>query len=286
VGNSNSYFATQVRQLMDQGANDADIQAVIDAMNGDVTRGMQGDLWALDAQAQGTGRFGGDMWSGLANQARSGAAREMATNASSTRLNELAQRRAMQQGLLGQVNTRDLGAMQDATQRYGIDASASAAGAGAGDAAAATRRAQDLQALGMLMNNQQFGTNQLAGLGGQLSSDQLNAIGAAPSLAGIGLSGLGQAGNSAQTLAGMDAARLQAQTSRGIANSQLNQQAQMWNAGQGQQQIQDYLQLLQGIGGMGGYSNTQGQNVVPGLGVNPNAAALMGGYAGYYGGGR
>ena len=45
-----------------------------DAQNADVTRGMQGDLWALDAQAQGTGRFGGDVWGGLAGQARQGAA--------------------------------------------------------------------------------------------------------------------------------------------------------------------------------------------------------------------
>lgn len=286
VGNSNSYFATQLKQLMDSQANDADLQAVIDAANADTNRGLQQSLWGLDAQAQGTGRFGGDTYAGLSSQARSDAAKQMSNQASATRLGELQNRRALYENLLGQVNTRDLGAMNDATQRYGIDASAAASRAGSADAAAATKRAQDLQAIGMLMQNDQFGISQLGDLGGQLSQDQLGAIGLAPGLAGIGLSGLGQANNAAGNMYGMDAAHLQAQTSRGIANAQLNQQAQQYNAQAQQNAVNDYMRTILGIGNMGGTTTTTGTNVVPGIGVNPYAAGAYGGWAGYNNGGR
>lgn len=281
VGGSNSYFAQQVRSLMDQGASDADVQAIIDRANADTNRSLQQSLWGLDAQAQGTGRFGGDVWAGLGAQARSDAAREMAGNASATRLNELANRRAMQQALLGQVNTRDLGAMQDATQRYGIDASASAAGAGSAAQAELARRGQDLQALGLLLNNDQFNVGALGDLGGQLSGDQLNAMGLAPGLAGIGIAGLGAANNAAGNMFGYDASRAATSAQSGIARAQLNQQASMFNAQQQQNQINDYLRTIMGIGGMGGTSTQQGMNVQPGAGVNPTGAALLGGLSGY-----
>lgn len=287
VGGNSSYFATQVRQLMDQGANDADIQRVIDAANADTTRAMQQDLWGLDASAQGTGRYGGDMWAGMAAGTRSDAARRMADQASQTRLNELANRRAMQQGLLSQVNTRDLGAMSDATQRYGIDSSASAAGAGSAAAAELARRGQNLQALLALQQGEQVGANRLAGVGGQLSSDQLSAINQSQGLANIGLSGLNQSNSAINNLVanrGVDAQLRAAQMSANAARAGLNQQANIFNAQQGQNQIDSYFNMLRGIGGMGGYSHTEGENVQPGMGVNPYIAAAMGGYAGYTGG--
>lgn len=273
VGNSNAYFATELKKLMDSGANDADIQAVIDAANADVLRNQQTALWDLDAAAQGAGRLGGDTWAALGGQARSDAAKQMLTNASGVRLGEVANRRALYQNLLGQVNSRDLAAMQDATQRYGIQQAASSAGAGAGAAAAAQERGQNLQALLAIQQGQQFGTGQLAGLGGQLSGDQLNAIGMAPGLAGINLSGLGAANQAVGNQVALRGAQIQG----GVARAGQNLQAQMFNSGLQQQQVNDYLRTVLGIGGLGGTSHTEGQNVVPGLGVNPIGAGIQGG---------
>jgi hypothetical protein len=280
VGESNAYFATELRRLMDSKANDADTQGVIDAANADVLRNQQTALWDLDAAAQGTGRLGGDTWSALGSQARSDAARQMASNASGVRLSELQNRRALQEALLGQVNTRDMAAMQDATQRYGISESAAASSAGAGAGAAAAERAQNLQALLAIQQGQQFNRGQLAGLGGQLSSDQINGIQMAPGLAGINLSGLGQANNAAGNMIGLRSAQIQggvgrAQVGATIRGQDLN--ASMFNSQLQQQQVNDYLRTVLGIGGLGGTSTTQGSNVVPGLGVNPTGAALQGG---------
>lgn len=289
VGGNDSYFAQQVRQLMDQHANDADLQAIIDAQNADINRGMQGQLWGLDAQAQGTGRFGGDMWAGQAANARHDAAQQMGTFASGTRLNELAQRRAMEQGLLGQVNTRDLGAMSDATQRYGYDTQAASSAAGNASAAASAARGQNLQALLALQQGEQFGTNQLSGIGQQLSQDQLGAINQSQGLAGVGLSGLGAANSAVGNLVGQQGNQMglrAAQIAAGTARAGLNQQRDIFNAGAPQNAVNDYFNLLRGIGGMGGSSTTQGQNVVAGMGVNPYTAGLLGAGSAYYGGGR
>lgn len=287
VGNSNAYFATQLRELMDSEANDADLQAMIDAQNADVTRSMRDDLWALDAQAQGTGRYGGDMWAGLSNQARTGAAQQAGINASRTRLGELENRRALYANLLGQVNTRDLGAMQDRTQRYGIDASARAAGAGASEAAALQRRGQDLQALMGLLGHDEFNVGALGGLGEQLSGDQFNAIGMAPGLAGVGLSGLGLANDAAGNLVanrGNDVSLRNAQMAAGTARAGMNLERDMFNSQAPQNLVNNYMSMIRGIGGMGGTSHTAGTNVVPGAGINPWAAAALAGGSNYYGG--
>lgn len=266
-------FGTKVRELLDSGGSDADLQTIIDAQNADINRGLSQSLWDLDAQAQGTGRFGGDMWAGLQNQARGDAVGQMGTFASKTRLGELADRRSLYQNLLGQVNARDIASMSDQTQRYGINASASAAGAGNAEANALARRGQDLSALGMLLDNQQFNTGQLSGLGDRLSTDQLSSIGMAPDLAGISLAGLGAANQAA----GNQVSLRGAQISGGVARAGQNLQAQMFNSGLQQQQLNDYLRTVMGLGSMGGSSHTEGSNVVPGLGVNPTGAAIQGG---------
>jgi hypothetical protein len=266
-------FGTKIRELLDSGVNAADIQTMIDAQNADINRGLSSSLWGLDAAAQGTGRLGGDTWSGLQNQARRDAVGQMGTFAASTRLGAQKQLQDLYQGLLGQVNARDIAAMNDATQRFGIATNASTSGAGSAEANATARRAQDLNALGMLLSNQQFGQGQLGDLGARLSTDQLSAMGLAPDLAGVGLSGLGAANQAAGTEAGLAASRMNA----GVARSGQNLQAEMFNSQLQQQQVNDYLRLIMGLGSMGGTSTTQGQNVVAGLGVNPTGAAIQGG---------
>jgi hypothetical protein len=297
VGGNNSFFAQQTQKMFDEKSNDAELQALIDAMNQDVEKGMYRDLAQLDASAQGSGRFGGGMWKALAGDAREQAAGEMTEGAARVRVGDREARRQALLNALSQVNTRDLGLLGANVQREGIAASernasagASAASAGLAEQSALARRAQDLSAIGALMDNERFSLGQLGDLGGQLSSDRLSSLGMVPGLEGIGLQGLQSAlgaGGGMTDLRGQDIQRQianqQASTARAGLNLQrqgMNQQLGMYNASQQQGAVNDYLRTILSIGGLGGTSTTTGTNVQPGLGVNPTGAALQGALGG------
>ncbi len=285
-----SYFGTETRRLMDEQANDAELQTLIDAMNADVERSMFRDQAQLDAAAAGAGRFGGDMWKGMSRDAREEALQEMLKTSSSVRVGDRESRRQARLAALAGVNQRDLGLLGANVQREGIAANERAAGAAAGAGAAAmqdqlalARRGQDLDALSQLLDYEQFGLGQISGIGGQLSSDQLAAMGMIPGLEGVGLAGLDVATRSGGGMVDLAGQRLQAGAARQAANLQqqgLNLQRAQFNAGMGQGQLNDYLATLRNIGSLGGSSRTVGSNVQPGLGVNPTAAAIQGGIGG------
>lgn len=289
------FFQEQTRRFFDEPANDAELAALIQAMEKEVMEGHWEGLADLDAAAQGAGRFGGDTW----QAARAGAQEELgealAGQSAQVRVGDRESRRAARLAALSGVNTRDLAAMQNATQREGIAAgeraSAAAAGASGASAAAARElglRGQDLQALGMLLDTEQFGTGTLAGLGERLSLDRLASMGMIPGLEGIGLSGLDAAlGGGQGLLGGREIAsreRIAGQQAN-VARQGMNLDAARFNAGQQRQALDDYMRTILGIGGLGGTSRTTGTNVQPGLGVSTTGAALTGalggGLAGY-----
>lgn len=282
-----SYFGDQTRRLMDDGANDAELSALIDAMNKDTERGMFRDLAQLDASAQSSGRFGGDMWKGLSADARLAALDEANKNAAGVRVGDRQARLQARLNALGMVNQRDLGLLDANVQREGIAAnersSSNAVAASAGSAAdqlALAKRGQDLSAISQLGNWEQGELGQLGDVGQRLSVDRLAASGLIPGLEGIGLSGLGianQAGGGLVDMRGQDVQRQIANAQNSLARLGMNQQASMWNAGQYQQQVNNYLSTILGIGGMGGTSHTAGTNVQPGLGVSPMGSAVQGG---------
>lgn len=297
VGGNNSFFAQQVQQMFNEGANNTELQAVIDAMNADTERGMYRDLAQLDSASQGTGRFGGGMWKGLSNDARRTAAEEMTQGAAQVRVGDREARRQALLNALGQVNQRDLGLLGANVQREGIAASerasgnaSAAASAGQADQLALARRGQDLSAIGALMDNERYSLGQLGSIGGQLSGDRLGSLGMVPGLEGIGLQGLQTAlgaGGGMVDLRGQDIQRQIAGQQAGIARQGLNLQRQgmaqslgQFNAMQQQGSVNNYMDILRAIGGMGGTSTTQGTNVQPGLGVSPSGAALQGALGG------
>lgn len=282
-----SYFGDQVRKIMDDKANDAELSALIDSMNADTQKGMFRDLATQDAAAQGSGRFGGDMWKGTAADTRYNTAKAELQNSAGVRVSDQQTRKARQLAALGDVNQRDQALLGANVQREGIAASernASAASAASGAAlaqqAALEKRSQDLSAIGLMTGVQQGNIGQLSGLGNTLSSNQLAAMGLIPGLEGIGLTGLGlanQAGSGFVDMHGQDVNASIARGQQSIAKQGLTQQASMWNAGQGQTQVNDYLRTIMGIGSMGGTSHTVGTNVQAGLGVSPTGAAIQGG---------
>lgn len=285
-----SYFGTETRKIMDEEANQKELEDMISLMNEDVERGMYRDLASLDAAAQGSGRFGGDMFMGMSRDAREEALQEMSKNAAKVRVGDREARRQARLAALGGVNTRDLSLLNANVQREGIAAgernaasAASAAGAGAAEAAELARRGQDLSALGALLDYEKFGTGQLGDIGSQLSSDRMNTLGLVPGLEGIGLQGLNVALGGGQGLADIRANAANAANARAGINVQRQGQLQnlgMFNAGQQQGLVNDYLRTMMGIGGMGGTSVTRGTNVQPGAGVSPMGSAMMGALGG------
>ncbi len=285
-----SYFGTETRKLMDEQANESELAGLIEAMNQDTEKGMFRDMAQLDAAAAGSGRFGGDMWKGMSGDAREEALQEMLKTSSGVRMNDREARRQARLAALQGVNQRDLGLLGANVQREGIAASERSAGASAGasaqgmaDQIALAKRGQDLSALDALMDSEQFSLGQLGDVGAQLSGDRLSAMGMVPGMEGVGLSGLSAALGGGQGLNDITQMQNQfklGQGSLGIQRQGLNQQLGMFNAGQSQASVDNYLRTLMGVGGMGGTSRLVGQNVVPGAGVSPTGAALMGGVGG------
>lgn len=275
-----------VKRLLAQGVDKADIQTMVDSQNADIAQQMQTAMWGTSAQAQGTGRFGGDTYKGLMNDQAHQAEQAMYSADASTRMQGLQAWQSFQDSLLGQVNNRDIATMNDATNRAGISASSAASAQASQNAYNLGMRGQNLNALGMLQQGGQFATSQLGGLGQELSSNQLAAINSSPGLAGVANAGLGQANNAA----GNDVSQLNAQAAANaqIRSSQIGAsvarsgqalQAQMFNANQGQDALNSYLNTLRGIGGMGGTQTSQGTNALPYSG-SPTGAAVTAGIGG------
>lgn len=290
-----SFFGTQTRKMFDEQANEGELAALIDAMNKDTERGMFRDLAQLDAAAQGSGRFGGDMWKGMSRDAREEALQEMLKTSSGVRVGDRESRRQARLAALTGVNQRDLALLNANVNREQIAANeraaahaASAAGAGSAEAARIAERGQNLQAMMGLLGNEEFNLGQLGSVGGQLSSDRLSTLGMVPGLEGIGLQGLQTAlgaGGGLTDLRGQNIQQQIANQGNALARQGMNQQLGMWNAGQQQQLVNNYLGTLMNIGSMGGTSRTVGTNVVPGAGISTSGStamgALGGGLAGY-----
>lgn len=290
-------FGQQSQKVFDEQANQAEMEDLISRLNADVEKGMFRDLASLDASAQGAGRMGGDAWAAMGNMAREETAQEMLEAAAGIRVGDREARRQARMQALGLVGQRDLGALEAQVNREQIAAqeriaaaNASAAGAGAGAAAAAMqgqldleRRAQDLRAIGMIMEGEQFGLGQLGDIGGQLSQARLSGIGMIPDIQGIGQSGLQLSlggGGGLADLRQMDINRRIAGGAQGLQRAGMDQQLAMFNIGQQQGMVNDYLRTIGGVGSMGGSSHTWGKNVQPGAGISPTGAAFTGALGG------
>lgn len=269
-------------------ANDPTMQPMLDAIRREAEKGLTNSLWDLDAQTAGAGRYGSD----AAAFARGAAQNEFGdtlNNAISSTLfssREANLGRVMQ--ALGLRNERDMGAMADATQREGIRASSAASGAGLDLQRELANRGMDLEAIGMLTQNNQFGINQLAGLAGQLSGDKMGALGMIPDLLGVRLSGAQVANQSGQGLLNKSQGDAQINASRSAANAALNEQRRQFDLTRGdrldmgqEDALNRYLGRIATIAGLGtttsSTDHTTGTNVVPGAGINANAAGVNAG---------
>lgn len=280
TGSGNGLFQTQIQKMFDEGGHEEEIAALLDSVGGDIERQGFKDMADLEARASGQGKFGGDWHSEQIAEAKRRQAEEIAQISAQLRYGDLDAQRQAKLRALEILNSRDVAAMQDATNRAGISASSSSAAAGRALSEKLANmendrllRGQDLSAIGALMQGQQFGLSGLMSMGDRLSTDRLSSLSMVPQFEGLGLSGLDRALGAAGGMSGLEQIDAAARA-RGAAN---RTQAGLAQAQAPQRMINDYLNTIGIVNQIGGGSHTYGTNVVPGAGVNAGGAALQGG---------
>lgn len=290
VGPSNSFFAQQIKALFDPArldpANDPTMQPTLQAMRRENGEDIMAAIQDLTAQAENQGAYGSGLY-----QAMTGRAREEGIESLDSAIagllhgaREGALGRQMQG--LGETNTRDIAAMQDMTNRYGIDAQSAAAGAGNAAAAADAAEGRRLQALNMLLGGQMDILGLRGNMANMTQSGQLGAMNGAMGLGNMGMQGLGMQGDIANnvlgSLLGYNNQQLQYDLGRrgiGVQRGQLDLANRQFQDQVSQGSLNDLLNIIMGIGGMGGTNNQPGQYIPSG--PDPFTAALMGGFGGY-----
>jgi hypothetical protein len=267
VGGQNTFFAQQMRDLFDpkhlDPANDPTLKPTIDMMQSEAKEDYLRNLSGLNAQAQAGGRYG----SGLYQAMRGQQIDEQTEGVSQAIAQQLMGAYQAQQGRrmdgLGMTNTRDIAAMNDQTQRYGIDSAAASSGAGIAAQMADAAENRRLQAMGMNLDAQ-LGLLGLAGnMGSVLQQGQNAALNSGIGYGQLGMSGYDTAINAGGL--GMQGLGMQAGIAQGMANqanARDNMQYQREQARYGNQQdaLNDYMNIIMGVGGMGGsgYEYSQG----------------------------
>lgn len=290
------WVADRIRELFDPARldpkNDPTMQPYLDSLREQSMEAWAKEKASLDASAEGRGRYGGGLYSAMSGDLSARTAKELdrATAAALFGSREAALARQMEG--LGTANQRDLAAMQDATQRYGIDSAASSSSAASSAAAESAARGQDLAAIGQLLNMQQFGLGMKQGIGnffGQMQQGALGNIagmqGASNQGLGIGIQGANGLAGLDLGLAGLDIQKLMSQNqlkgslaSSNAARAGVNLQGRMWDEGAQQREIDNLLKIIMGVGGMGNTQTGGGGAPYPGgSGMDAILRALAGG---------
>jgi len=245
MDDESSWFNEQVRALFDPSAldpaNDPTLQPLLETLRRDSRESLGDQMDQIGDEATGLNMYGGSGFQVERGRARGDAEAGLADAEARTLYqsrNDAMLRRMQSMGL---VSERDLAAMQDRTQRYGIDASASAAGAGAAASAALGNRSLDLQAILGLQGMDQFGLGALGDLGGALTGDQRFAAGTlTPTLEALRGDQIAGGFGMSNTLAQQRAAQQAAAANRQSAQ----QRARALAPGQ---DLEDYLARLTGL---------------------------------------
>lgn len=273
-------FGRELDRIFSEEANEEQLAAVLDGVAEDIRREGFAQVADLAAAESGAGRFGGSHHTAQIAEAKERQAEEIAQISAQLRFGDLNERREARLQALSLLNSREVAAMQDMTQRAGISASSGSAAAGrelrrelAELENERLLRGQDLQAIGAMMEGQQFGLSGLMGLGERLSNDRLAALGLIPSIEQINLGGLGQAMGAGQGLLSLEEMDARARAS----NAANRRQIRMLELEAPQRLLNDYMRTVLGIASLGGESTVQGTNVQPGAGLNPLASGIMGG---------
>jgi hypothetical protein len=297
---NNSFYAQRMRELFDPStldpANNPTLQPVLDAIRRESLEGYDDSVARISAGMEGRGRYGGGMYQNMQTRANEEYNEALQGSIANVLMgNYEAERGRQMQGLEG-ISQRDQAMLHDLTQRYGIDAQTAAAMAGinaqSASASNAARmqaqgqaRAQDLQAIMGIMNMNQFGLGQIAGIGNAWQGQQMGSLGAIPGLEGANQGYLNTALGAAGGLANIDLTRLTSNNSLAAARAPTQWAREQYYDPMNQMSM--YINnILGGIGGMGWSGQGQGYNPMGMMNyMSPNQAAFNAGIGGYLGGG-
>lgn len=268
VGNSDSFFAQQIRALFDPSrldpANDPTMAPYLDVLEQRAGERSAADQAALSAMAEGGGRFGSSLYNAQAGSQALGSERALNEAIAQTLFGSREAALGRQMQGLDMTNTRDLSAMNDMTQRAGIDAQSRASSAANAAQMAAARmaqetafRGQDLGALQGIMGHTQFGLGQLGNVGQLLQQQQLGSLGAIPGLEAAALGSQGWDMNALNMMLGAAGGQGNLEGNRMAANASragTDFQRYMYDDQAAWRNINNMLGVAQTIGGMGGTS--------------------------------
>lgn len=250
---ADSFYNNETRKFFDPSqmdpANNPALAPYIEALSKASNKASTKRLMDLTASAEGKGRLGSGFHLASRGFAEGEAADALDNQIAAAYMGEYNNAMGRKMDALKGISQRDLAAMGDKTARWQTEQQAQAAKASARASAQAQNaalaqqmelatRGQELDAIKMLMGNNQFSLGQEAGIGQLLSQEQQGAFAgvpglSAPELQGMQMSlGAGQAmGNVAADMYGSDAQlagqRAAANAQRAAANAQLK--AQMAN---------------------------------------------------------
>jgi hypothetical protein len=272
-------FNDFAKEVLDEKAflnpDDPVIKDYLDALRRDMTEDLELQLQDVGDEFEGVGMYGG---SGLAlerGRVRNEGLEDIGDASAKALMEARSQGIDLMGQMAGQVNQRDIsGAQISSSERAAREASRAAAGEAAASREAQMQiatRGQDLDAIGMMLNYQGMGMNQLAGLGERLSGDRFGAIQSMGAVDQARYGGLEKAFGAANTMAQQDAAAA-------ARRAQIDYQNRMAPA----RHLDDYLSRLGFFNGLGSTSTqrTVGDNVVPpsgGPAPNPWASGAMAG---------
>lgn len=270
----NSLFSQNAQAILGgkyMDPNDPSLKGYLDALDHRNQLALQSQLDNVGDQFDKVGMYGGSGQALQSAQTRALGLQGMSDADSTAIFNARQQGLAQISDTLGQVNQRDIAGSGMASNES-IAASGRAAGAAsAADQLALAQRGQNLQAIGMLTQNNQYGIGQLGDLSNNLSQEQMSAAGLAPALNSAQYTGLQNAYNVASDVG-------KQQASANARNSQIAYQ----NANAAGQNLDDYMRRLGFVSNVEGSTTTSNSNGTSSGaggaygGPDPNAAAIAG----------
>lgn len=277
------WVADRIKEMWDAAQhpeNDPTLQPYIETLKKNALMAAQQQRSALDSRAEGSGRYGSGYYAAqTANDARaSGDSLDSAL--ASTMLNARSQNMDRATHGFDTANERDLAAMADMTNRYGIDAQERASSNASGASSALAQNAQRLDAIQMMMGMDQFGLNMQNNIGNSLNDVQMGALNSATSRynSNNSLRAAAMGANAERYASDNSLAGTRYASDAGLRGTMagVNERRYEYNDQKPQNSLDSLLRTIGLVGGMGGTNFSQG--APPYGGFDPSSIlAMMGG---------
>jgi len=257
---------------------------MMDALRTENAESLMSSIQDIAAKNENAGRMGSGTWRAMDRGAREESMESLDQASAGLMSDSRKQALALQQAILGMTNERDLGALREATNMAGIQASSNSAASGY----ASQQDAMRLQAAAQLMDAAKFGLSFQGDMSGQLQQGQLGALQGLLGFGQLDLDKTNSAANIGNSLGlgslgfGFGVEQSRAAARRAAEQDQWNREYS--GRQESRQGLFDILSMIQAFGGMGGQTFSQGNGQYTPEGMDPNIAGLIGAFGGGIGG--